>query len=143
MDPHLAAILKIAPLATKQLKAWRKSDLSKNLDRLVRAELDGDPELGAQARESLYREWLYLAGDARGAVLLAGLLEKGDVAFLDALAIRSREILTGLETLPLGIDATLERLVAAVRNNFAAAQKDDIRATQRGVTAVLLSLIHI
>ena len=139
MDPHLAAILKIAPLPRSSSRPGDEQP-GKDLDRLVRAELDGDPALGVEARESLYREWLYLIGDSRGAVLIAGLLEKGDITFLDALEIRSRQILTGLETLPLGIEVTIDRLIAAVRNNFAAAQKDDARATQRGVTAVLTSI---
>ena len=134
---HVAAILKLAPLAAEQVKRYRRSNLAKSLDRRVLDELERDPDLGPNVTESLINEWHYIHGDGRGAVLIAGLLRNGDVAYLEALRIRAGEILAGLETLPLGIDATIDRLIKAVRNNFIAAQKDTDSAVQRGTSAVL------
>jgi hypothetical protein len=131
-----AALLKLAPLAAKQLQAYRRSNLSKSLDRRVRAELEGDPTYG----DALLNEWFYVHNDPSGAVLIAGLLGTGDVAYLAALGVRIRELLDGLETLPLSVDETADRLVAAVSNNFVGAQKDETEATQTGTSAVLSAI---
>jgi tetratricopeptide (TPR) repeat protein len=135
-----AAILKLAPFATAQLKKYLRGDLARSLDRRVRAEFENDPELGPQVTEALINQWLYIHGDPHGAVVIAGLLDHGDLVYLDALRDRAGQILDGLETLPWDVPATVDRLVAAVRNNFVAAQKDAENATQRGTSAVLSAL---
>jgi tetratricopeptide (TPR) repeat protein len=78
--------------------------------------------------------------DPRGAVVIAGLLQHGDLIYLDALRVRATEMLDGLETLPWGVAATVDRLIAAVRNNFVGAQKDAENAVQRGTSALLSAI---
>ena len=135
-----ALILKLAPLAAGQLRRYRRGNLSKALDRRVQAELESDPELGPTVTESLQNEWFHVHNDPRGAVIIGGLLRDGDVAYLDALRVRATELLSGLEMLPLGVSATVDRLVAAVANNFVAAQKDDAEAVQTGTRSVLSAI---
>lgn len=137
MAVDLALILKLAPLAAKQLQKYRRSHVSKSLDRLVQAELESDPALPPAVRDSLLNEWLHVHNDPRGAVVIDGLLRHGDVAYLDALRLRATELLAGLELLPLGVSDTVERLVAAVSNNFVAAQKDDLEGVQTGTSAIV------
>jgi hypothetical protein len=134
---ELATILKFAPLAGTQLKRYRRRKPSKTLDRRVLDEFENDTRLGPAVTESLQRQWLELHNDGRVAVILAGLLDDGDGVFLEALRQRVLELLAGLETLPLGVEGTAERIVQAVRNNFVAAQKDTDDAVQRGTSAVL------
>src|SRR4051812_19928522 len=121
MSIELATILKLAPLAGTQLKRYRRSKPSKTLDRRVLDEFENDARIGPAVTESLQTQWLALHADGRVAVILAGLLDDGDVVFLNALRQRCLELLAGLETLPLGVEGTVERIVQAVRNNFAAA----------------------
>src|SRR5215216_6517953 len=105
MAVDLAVILKVAPLAIEQLHRYRRSNLSRSLDRRVQAELEADPELGPGLTDALLNEWLYIHGDPRGAVVIAGLLRDGDVAYLEALRVRATEPLSGLETLPIEVPA--------------------------------------
>jgi predicted nucleic acid-binding protein/tetratricopeptide (TPR) repeat protein len=102
-------------------------------------EFENDAALGPAASESLLREWLVLEADGSVAVILAGLLKYGDVVFLDALRARCLEMLEGLEMLPLGVEATIDRIVDAVRSNFVAAQRDTDDAVQRSTSALLTS----
>jgi predicted nucleic acid-binding protein len=136
----VALILKLAPLAKRQLDTYRRSNPSRTLDRRVQAELESDPDLGPTNTDALLNEWLHVHNDPRGAVVIAGLLLHGDVAYLEALRIRATELLSGLETLPLGVPATVDRLVSAVANNFVAAQKADAEAVQVGTSAVLSAI---
>jgi tetratricopeptide (TPR) repeat protein len=136
----VAALLKTAPLAKAQYERYRRSNPARSLDRLVRAELESDPELGPTATESLINEWFYVHTDPLAARLIAGLLGGGDVAHLEAMRIRAVELMDGLDDLPFDAGRVANRLAAAVRNNFAAAQKDEMRAAQRGTSAVLSAL---
>lgn len=140
MAVDVALILKLAPLAAKQLQRYRRSNLSKSLDRRVQAELESDPALGPIVTDSLLNEWLHVHNDPRGAVIIDGLLRHGDVAYVEALRVRATELLSGLELLALGVPATVDRLVSAVANNFVGAQKDDAEAAQTGTSAVLSAI---
>ncbi len=120
-----------------QLKRYRRSNLSKSLDRRVQAELEADPSLGPSVTDALLNEWFYIHNDRRGAVIIAALLREGDVTYLDALRVRAAELLSGLEMLPVDVPVAVDRIVEAVANNFVAAQKDEINAVQTGTTAVL------
>jgi tetratricopeptide (TPR) repeat protein len=137
MALDLAVILKLAPLAIEQLHRYRRSILSRSLDRRVQAELEADPRLGPGLTDALLNEWLHIHNDPRGAVVIAGLLREGDVAYLEALRIRATQLLSGLETLPIHVSDAVDRIVKAVANNFVAAQKDELDAAQSAASAVL------
>lgn len=140
MALDLAVILKLAPLAIEQLRRYRRGNLSRSLDRRVQAELEADPQLGPGLTDALLYEWLYIHNDPRGAVVIAGLLRESDVVYLEALRIRATELLSGLETLPIAVDAAVDRIVKAVTNNFVAAQKDELDAAQSGTSALLSAI---
>jgi len=136
----VAAILKLTPLAAGALKSYRRGDPAKNLDRAVRADLENDRDLGPGVTDSLITQWLHVHNDSRAAVIIAGLLDHGDLAWLDALRIRMAELLHGLETLPWEVPAVVDRLTAAVAENFVAAQTNASEATQTSTNAVLSAL---
>jgi hypothetical protein len=140
MAISLAMVLKAAPFAAKQLEKYRRSDPYKMLNRRVRAAIENDSSLGQKQRDSLINEWFYLHNDPRAAVLIYGLLRDQDVVYLEALRVRSNTILDDLDDLALGKEATVERLVALVSNNFVGAQKDVLEATQASVSATLSAL---
>ena len=140
MAADVAAILKLAPLGLQQFKRYRRSNTSKSLDRRVQSELEADPSLGPRVTDSLLTQWYYIHNDPRGAVIIERLLTEGDVAYIAALRTRAGELLAGLETLPIDIDATVERIVRAVANNFVGAQKDEQEAVQTTASAVLSAL---
>jgi hypothetical protein len=135
MALDVVALLKLAPLADRALKRYRDSDPSRNLDRAVRHELETDTAYGPRVREELINQWFYVHDDPRGAVIIAGYLRYREPAYLDALRLRIAEMLRGLETLQLDQATVADRLVRAVRNNIATAQKDDRQASQAGTTA--------
>lgn len=140
MSVTLAGFLKLAPLAKAEFDRYRRSKPALTLNRLVRAELENDPALGTRATDSLINEWFYLHNDPRGAVLIAGLLASGQPLYLEALRVRAAEILEGLDDLPFAVGQVADRLVAAVTNNFVAAQKDELTATQRGTSAIFAAV---
>jgi tetratricopeptide (TPR) repeat protein len=137
MAIDVAFILKLAPLAIQELRRYRRGNLSRSLDRRVQAELESDPQLGPGVTDALLNEWLYIHNDPRGAIVIAGLLREGDVAYLDALRIRATELLAGLETLPIEVSDAVDRIVKAVGNNFVAAQKGEMDAAQSAASAIL------
>lgn len=130
-------ILELAPLAGQGLARFRRRKPVVTLRRRVLEEFENDATLGPVTSESLLREWLELEADGRVAVILGGLLDYGDVVFLDALRARCLELLNGLEMLPLGVEGTVDRIVDAVRNNFVAAQRNTDDAVQRSTSALL------
>jgi tetratricopeptide (TPR) repeat protein len=140
MTLDAAALLRLAPLAAEQYRRYLRSDASRTLDRLVRSELEDDPDVGPQLTEVLLREWDHLRVEPGSAVILDRLLRHGQVAQLAALRERASQLLDGLETLPWDVPRTVDRLVAAVGNNFVAAQKDPQAASQRAASAVLSAL---
>src|SRR3954466_2536254 len=109
MTVDVALMLKLAPFAVRQLQHYRRGNLSRSLDRRIQEELESDPQLGPSAREALVGEWLYIHDDPAGAVVIAGLLREGDVAYLEALRVRATQLLSGLETLPLEVPVAVDR----------------------------------
>jgi tetratricopeptide (TPR) repeat protein len=139
MTVDLALLLKAAPLANAQLQKYLKSNLARSLDRLVRKDLEHDQRLRPNVRAALMVQWSYLHSDPRSAAILYALLRDGDVASIDAFAVRAREVLDDLD-LPLSTDDAVTRLAGAVGNAFVAAQKSPEDATQRATRAVLSAI---
>jgi tetratricopeptide (TPR) repeat protein len=137
MGLDVALILKLAPMAASAVKRYRSGDLARSLDKRVQSQFENDPDLGPRATEWLIEQWSYLHNDGRATVIIAGLLDKGDVAYIEALEIRAGEMLDGLEKLELGVEETIKHIVAAVKNNFVAAQKDAKEQNQTSTSAML------
>jgi tetratricopeptide (TPR) repeat protein len=136
VDPYSIAA-KIVPLTLHKLAEYRRSNVSRSLDRRVRDEFDADPSLGPQSTEALQWQWIQIHNDERAAALISALLRTGNLTYLQALRIRITEMLDGLETLPMGVEVAVARIVEAVEHNFVAAQKDEMNAAQATTSSIL------
>src|SRR4051794_5757976 len=120
-DPIVGVGLKVAPLAANKLKEFLTRDATRNLNRLVRRELETDDNLAPGIRDRLAEEWEEVRRDPQVAAITKRLLETGEPAAGPLLDGRIRALLSDLD-MPIQTAEAAERIKRAVLRNLNAAQ---------------------